>query len=53
MSFTIRYHNETEIVDIETLDELTYVFEKYGYKKMIIDMHNLEIEIIDNEMEDK
>lgn len=53
MSFMIRFHNETEIVDIETLDELAYISEKYGYRKMIIDMNTMEIEIIDNEMEEK
>ncbi len=53
MTFTIKYHNEIETVDIETLDELTYIFEKYGYKKMTIDMNTMEIEIIDDEMEEK
>lgn len=53
MTFTIKYRNEIETVDIETLDELTYVFEKYGYRKMAIDMSTMEIEIIDNEMEEK
>lgn len=53
MTFTIKYHNEIETVDIETLDELTYVFEKYGYKKMMIDMNTMEITIIDDEAEEK
>lgn len=53
MTFTIKYRNETETVDIETLDELTYVFEKYGYKKMTIDMNMMEIEIVDDEMEEE
>lgn len=53
MSFLIRFRNETEVVDIETLDELAYVFEKYGYRKMTIDMNTMEIEIIDNEMDGK
>ena len=53
MTFTIKYRNEIETIDIETLDELTYIFEKYGYKKMTIDMSTMEIEIIDNETEEK
>ena len=53
MTFTIKYRNEIETVDIETLDELTYVFEKYGYKKMTIDMNTMEITIIDDEAEGK
>lgn len=53
MSFMIRFRNETEVVDIETLDELAYVFEKYGYREMIININKMEIEIIDNEMEGK
>ena len=53
MTFIIKYRNEIETVDIETLDELAYVFEKYGYRKMAIDMNTMEIEIIDNEMEEK
>ena len=53
MSFLIRFCNETEIIDIETLDELAYVFEKYGYRKMVIDMNTMEIEIVDNKMEEK
>ena len=53
MTFTIKYRNEIETVDIETLDELTYVFEKYGYRKMTIDMNTMEIEIVDNETEGK
>ena len=53
MTFTIKYRNEIETVDIETLDELTYIFEKYGYRKMVIDMNTMEIEIIENETEEK
>lgn len=51
MTFTIKYRNEIETVDIETLDELTYIFEKYGYRKMTIDMNTMEITIIDDEVE--
>lgn len=47
MTFTITMYNKViETVDIETLDELTYIFEKYGYRKMIIDMNKMEIEIV-------
>lgn len=53
MTFTIKYRNEIETIDIETLDELTYVFEKYGYRKMTIDMNTMEITIIDDEAEGK
>lgn len=53
MTFTIKYCDEIETIDIETLDELTYIFEKYGYKKMMIDMNAMEIEIIGNETEEK
>lgn len=53
MTFTIKYRNEIEMVDIETLDELTYVFEKYGYRKMTIDINAMEIEIIDDETEEE
>ena len=53
MTFTIKYRNEIETIDIETLDELAYIFEKYGYRKMAIDMNTMEIEIIDNETEEK
>lgn len=53
MTFTIKYRNEIETIDIETLDGLAYIFEKYGYKKMTIDMNTMEIEIIDNETEEK
>lgn len=49
MTFTIKYRNETETVDIETLDELTYIFEKYGYKKMTIDMNMMKIEIVEEQ----
>ena len=50
MTFTITMYNKIiETVDIETLDELTHIFEKYGYKKMTIDMNNMEIEIIREE----
>ena len=53
MTFTIKYRNEIETIDIEILDELAYIFEKYGYKKMTIDMNTMEIEIVDDEMEEE
>ena len=50
MTFTITMYNKViETVDIETLDELTYIFEKYGYRKMTIDMNKMEIEIVGEE----
>lgn len=49
MTFTIIYKNILDTVDIETLDELAYVYEDYGYTKMIIDMRNMTITIIDDE----
>ncbi len=49
MTFTIKFRNEIETVDIETLDELTNIFEKYGFRKMTINMNTMEIEILESE----
>lgn len=52
MTFTVIYKGHAELIDIETLDELAYLHEQYGYRKMLIDMCHMTIEIVDNEIEE-
>ena len=53
MTFAVYCDEHASWVDIETLDELTWLAKRYGWRKWIIDMKNMTIQILDDETEEK
>jgi hypothetical protein len=45
MTFLICYHGESYYLDIETLDDLQTLADKYGWVKLAIDFHNMTITV--------
>lgn len=45
MTFLVCYHGESYHLDIETLDDLATLADKYGWVNLVIDFHNMTITI--------
>ena len=45
MTFLICYHGESYYLDIETLDDLQTLADKYGWVKLAVDFHNMTITV--------
>jgi hypothetical protein len=53
MTFAVYCDEHASWIDIETLDELTWLAERYGWRKWIVDIKNMTIQILDDETEGK
>jgi len=45
MTFLVCYHGESYYLDVETLDDLATLADKYGWVNLVIDFHNMTITI--------
>ena len=47
MTFTIYDHGTVTTFDVDTVDDLMTLADKYGWKRMKVDMFALTIDIVD------
>lgn len=45
MTFLVCYHGTSYHLDVETLDDLVTLADKYGWVNLVIDFHNMTITI--------
>ena len=45
MTFLICYHGTSYHLDVETLDDLASLADKYGWINLVVDFHNMTITI--------